>query len=84
MTQIEGINISDLSKTYTDSNPVSNPITWNLSARLTKELGKIGGFSLYVNNCLYHEPYLKSSTTTTLTQRNTGTFSFGAELYFNL
>lgn len=62
----------------------SAPITWNIQARITKELGKIGGLSFYVNNALYYEPYLHgNSRTSTLTQYNTG-FSFGAELYFNL
>jgi hypothetical protein len=62
----------------------STPITWNLQARLTKELGKIGGLSFYVNNALYYEPFLyNNSHSKTRTQHNTG-FSFGAELYFNL
>lgn len=78
------VKVSDLRTTYTDSSPVKNPVTWNLSARLTKELGKLGGLSLYVNNCLYYEPYLRSNNTLTLTQRNTSSFNFGAELYLNL
>ena len=67
-----------------DAVPVKTPITWNLSGRLTKELGKLGGLSLYVNNLIYYEPYLKGNTTSTLVQRNTGSFSYGVELYFNL
>ncbi len=84
MTDIDGYDLSKMAKTYTDSKPIKNPVTWNMSARLTKELGRIGGLSLYVNNCLYYEPYLKSNNTSTLSQRNTGNFSFGAELYLNL
>jgi hypothetical protein len=62
----------------------SSPVTWNLQARITKELGKIGGLSFYVNNALYYEPYLQNNShSKTRTQHNTG-FSFGAELYFNL
>lgn len=76
--------IDDLTNTYTDSNPAKAPITWNMSARLTKQLGRFGGLSLYVNNCLYYEPYLKGNNTSTLSQRNTSSFNFGAELYFNL
>lgn len=76
--------ISDLANTYTDSRPTKNPLTWNMSARLTKQLGRFGGLSVYVNNCLFYEPYLKGNNTTTLSQRNTNNFSFGAELYFNL
>lgn len=67
-----------------DTETESSPITWNIQARLTKELGKIGGFSFYVNNALYYEPFLyNNSHSKTRSQHNTG-FSFGAELYFNL
>ena len=51
---------------------------------LTKELGNIGGISFYANNILFYEPFLKNSTSNTLVQRNTGNFSFGVELFFNL
>ena len=78
------VAIRDLSKKATNYGPQKTPSTWNLSARLTKELGKLGGFSLYVNNCLYYEPYLQSNTTTTWVQRNTNSFSYGVELFFNL
>ncbi|MBR1547809.1 MAG: carboxypeptidase-like regulatory domain-containing protein [Prevotella sp.] len=61
-----------------------NPITWNLSARLTKEFGKMAGLSFYANNVMFYEPFLTQSNSRTLTQRNTGTFSFGVELFFNL
>lgn len=80
----QSILISDLATTHTDNKPVKNPVTWNMSMRLTKELGKVGGLSVYVNNCMYYEPYLTNNNTATLTQRNTGTFSFGAELFLNL
>ncbi|MCR5395166.1 MAG: TonB-dependent receptor [Bacteroidales bacterium] len=79
-----GIRISDLDLTYSDSDPVDNPVTWNVQARLTKELGKFGGFSCFVNNCLYYEPFRSSSNTSTRTQRNTGSFQFGCELYIRL
>jgi hypothetical protein len=57
---------------------------WNISTRLTKEISKVAGFSFFVNNTLFYEPWLHSSTSTTLTQRNTGTFSFGMELFLKL
>ena len=69
---------------YSDNEPTESPTTWNLSGRVTKELGRIGALSLYVDNCLFYEPYLKGNNTNTLTQRNTGKFSFGAELSINL
>ena len=67
------------SDTYT-----KNPITWNIAARLTKEFGKFAGLSFYANNVMFYEPFLTSNNSTSLTQRNTGTFSFGVELFLNL
>ena len=78
------VALQDLLIRPTDNEPSENPITWNISARLTKELGKLGGLSFYVNNVLFYEPFLKGNKTNSLSQRNTGTFSFGAELYLNL
>lgn len=78
----ESISLAKQSVKPNDNAPVSDPVTWNVSFRLTKELGDFAGISLFVNNALYYEPYLASSTTTTLSQRNSGTFSFGAELFF--
>lgn len=78
------VSVADLALTYNDNDPTKNPVTWNLQARLTKELGRLGGLSFYVNNALFYEPYLKGNNTTTLSQRNTGTFQFGAELSLNL
>lgn len=77
------VALKDLSRKETDNEPTKNPVTWNLQARLTKELGTVGGLSFYVNNALYYEPFMTGNKTSTLTQRNTG-FSFGAELYLNL
>ncbi len=77
-------NDEKLQLRYTDNEPNESPTTWNLSARLTKELSKMGTLSLYVDNCLFYEPYLKGNNTNTLSQRNTGKFAFGAELTINL
>ena len=77
-------NDEKLQLRYTDNEPNESPTTWNLSARLSKELGKIGQLSLYVDNCLFYEPYMKGNNTNTLSQRNTGKFAFGAELSINL
>ena len=83
-TDQESMSINGMKRTTNDTEPTKSPVTWNTSVRLTKELGKVGGLSFYVNNALFYEPYLKGNKTTTLSQRNTGTFSFGAELYLNL
>lgn len=73
-------NDEKLKLRYTDNEPNESPVTWNLSARLTKELGTTGALSLYVDNCLFYEPYLAGNKTSTLSQRNTNKFAFGAEL----
>lgn len=83
-TGTEGIAISDLDTKANNVGTTKVPSTWNLSARLTKELGSAAGLSLFVNNCLFYEPFKKGNTTSTLTQRNTNNFSYGVELYFNL
>ena len=77
-------NDEKLQLRYTDNEPNESPTTWNLSARLTKEFGKVGALSLYVDNCMFYEPYMKGNNTNTLSQRNTGKFAFGAELSINL
>ena len=82
-TTQSSVALEELLITEKDNEPNKTPVTWNLQARLTKELGKVGGLSFYVNNALYYEPFMTGNKTSTLTQRNTG-FSFGAELYLNL
>jgi hypothetical protein len=79
-----GINMEDQLIRPNDNEVTKQPVTWNLSARLTKEFGKFAGLSFYANNVLYYEPFMTTSTSGTLTQRNTSSFSFGVELFFNL
>ena len=78
------VKISDLDIKESDQQPSKQPITWNMAFRLTKELSKAVGFSLYVNNSFFYEPFLKSNKSSTLVQRNTGTFGYGLEFFFNL
>ena len=81
---MEYVAVSEQTTTTNDNSPTKNPVTWNLSFRLTKELGKTAGLSFYANNALFYEPFMTTNTSNTLTQRNTGTYSFGVELFFNL
>lgn len=67
----------------TDTPPVKYPITWLMNIRLNKELGKTSGLSFYVNNFLFYEPFKTTTTSTSLVQRNEGSFNFGVELFFN-
>lgn len=78
------VKISDLDIRESDQQPSKQPITWNMAFRLTKELSKAVGFSLYVNNSFFYEPFLKNNKSSTLVQRNTGTFGYGVEFFFNL
>ena len=81
---IEYVKVSEQEKAAGSNVTTKNPVTWNLSFRLTKEFGSTAGLSFYANNALFYEPFMTTSTSNTLTQRNTGTFSFGVELFFNL
>jgi len=84
--RIKGFLLSDGIIDNSDDLPSVNvtPV-WNISTRLTKEISKFAGFSFFVNNTLFYEPWQRSSTySTSLTQRNTGKFSFGMELFLKL
>lgn len=80
--EIKGVSLQSQRRNPSDNLPVKTPVSWNISGRLTKELGKNGGLSFYVNNMMFYEPYQSSSVSNTLTQRNLGSFSFGVELFF--
>lgn len=84
--RIKGYLLADAVIDNQDDLPAKSvtPI-WNISTRLTKEISKEAGFSFFVNNTLFYEPWQRSSTySTSLTQRNTGNFSFGMELFLKL
>ena len=81
---IDGIDWEKQKIRPNENDVVKEPVTWNLSARLTKEFGKMAGLSFYANNVLYYEPFMSTNTSGTLTQRNANSFSFGVELFFNL
>lgn len=83
-TGIESISVARQVLKAGTNIPTKLPVTWNMSFRLTKEFGNFAGLSLYVNNSLFYEPFLASSNSQTLSQRNTGNFSFGAELFIKL
>lgn len=81
---VDVVAISALNVRVSDNSPSKTPAHWNMSARLTKEVGAVAGLSVYVNNALFYEPYREGNNTSTLVQRNTGTFGFGAEISFKL
>ncbi len=81
--KIKEVLLSKQRRNPKNNPPSSEPVLWMMSGRLTKELGKNSGFSFYANNLFYYEPFKSNNVSTTLTQRNEGTFSFGVELFFN-
>ena len=81
---IKGVSLAAQRKNPADSNPVTQPPIWLMNMRLTKDVSKNFGFSFFVNNALYYMPYQASSYSGTLTERNTGTFSFGVEMYVKI
>ena len=82
--RIKGILLSAQRKNPADSKPVVQPPIWLMNMRLTKDVSKNFGFSFYVNNAFFHMPYQASSTSGTLSERNTGTFAFGVEMYVKI
>lgn len=81
---IKGIPLALQRKNPTDSDPVTQKPLWLMNMRLTKDVSKSFGFSFFVNNAFFYMPYQSSSYSGTLTERNTGTFSFGMELFIKL
>ena len=83
-TRIKGVLLSAQRKNPADSQPVTQPPIWLMNMRLTKDVSKSFGFSFFVNNAFFYMPYQASSYSGTLTERNTGTFSFGVEMYVKI
>lgn len=81
---IKGVSLAAQRRNPADSQPVVQPPIWLMNMRLTKDVSKNFGFSFYVNNALFHMPYQASSNSGTLTERNTGTFAFGVEMFVKI
>ncbi len=83
-TRIKGILLSAQRRNPSDTDATVQPPIWLMNLRLTKDVSRNFGFSFYVNNALYHMPFQSSNKSGTLTERNTGTFSFGVEMYLKI
>lgn len=81
---IKGLLLKNAHISGSENPPTSQPPIMLMTTRLTKDISKMAGFSFFVNNTLFYQPWQHSSTSTTLTERNQGTFAFGMELYFKL
>ena len=82
--RIKGVLLSAQRKNPADSQAVTQPPIWLMNMRLTKDVSKSFGFSFFVNNAFFYMPYQASSYSGTLSERNTGTFSFGVEMYVKI
>lgn len=82
--RIKGILLSAQRRNPADSKAVTQPPIWLMNLRLTKDVSRNFGFSFFANNALFFMPYQSSSYSGTLTERNSGTFSFGVELYVKI
>ena len=60
------------------------PPIWLLNLRLTKNIADFAGFSFYVNNLPYYQPWQHSNQTKTLSERSLNSFAFGVELSIKL
>lgn len=82
--KIKGISLTDQIKNPKDTEAVKNKPLWLINARLTKDISKSLGFSFFVNNIFYYTPYQSTNVSGTLIERNSGTFSFGMELFIKI
>lgn len=82
--RIKGLLLSDQIKDPRDTEPVINKPLWLINARLTKDISNSLGFSFFVNNIFFYTPYQSSNVSGTLVERNSGTFSFGMELFIKI
>lgn len=82
--KIKGISLADQIKNPKDTEAVINKPLWLINARLTKDISQSIGFSFFVNNIFYYTPYQSTNVSGTLIERNSGTFSFGMELFIKI
>jgi len=82
--RIRGLLLKDARISGNDNPPVVQPPLMLMSSRLTKDISNIAGFSFYVNNTLFYQPWQHSNVSTTPFEKNQGTFNFGMEIYFKI
>lgn len=79
--RFEGFMVKDqIYKSQISNLPETWPPLWSVNLRVTKEVGNGLGFSFYVNNVFFKQPWHKSSISTTLVERNSNLFSYGFEI----
>ena len=63
--------------------PTIWPFIWSMNLRVTKEISNVMGFSFYVNNMLFHQPWQTTNTSPNPIERNASLFSYGLELFLH-
>jgi hypothetical protein len=83
--RFEGFMLKDQIHSSSSTNaPVIWPAIWSINLRATKDINQNLGFSFYVNNMLYYQPWHTSSTGANPVERNSSLFSYGFEMRFKL
>jgi hypothetical protein len=84
-TNFEGFNLEEQRYVSKTKNIAETwPTLWLFNLRLTKEINQYLGFSFYVNNCFFSQPWQNSSISDAVQQRNRNIFSYGFEMFFKL
>lgn len=82
--KIRGLLLSDAHITGSDNPPSVQPPLTLITSRLTKDISNVAGFSFFVNNTFFYQPWQRSNISSTPVEKNQGTFNFGMELYFKI
>lgn len=77
--RIDGVLLRDQVSLAKDKRATVNPPLFLFNLRLTKEIGKVAGFSFYANNATYYQPWQHSNISGTRSERNPN-LEFGFEL----
>ena len=82
--RVEGYKLQDQIIEPTVKGATKEPVLWLMNFRLTKSISDFAGFSFYVNNLPYYEPWQHNNQSKILGERNKNTFAFGVELSIKL
>jgi hypothetical protein len=81
--KFKGYMLKDQKYTLANNRPETWPAIWCINLRVTKDINKNIGFSFFVNNFLYYQPWQTSSVSTNPVEKNASLFSYGFEMYLN-
>ncbi|MBQ9184841.1 MAG: TonB-dependent receptor plug domain-containing protein [Bacteroidales bacterium] len=60
--------------------PEKWPLLWSAALRVSKTVSRNMDLSFHINNLFFHQPWQKSSVSTSYSERNSSLFSYGLEL----